>query len=199
MVRIKICGIKSLEEIHMMNELMPDYIGFVFAESKRKVSLLQAQLLSRALSKEIKKVGVFVKEDLSFIKEAAQIADLQVVQLHGENSFQYDINFAEVWRAVRINRREDMKSLDLRKEALLLDSKVEGQIGGSGISFDWNIARDIGRNLKIILAGGLKEHNVKEAIEIIKPYAVDVSSGVETNGVKDFEKCKNFIRKVRGL
>ncbi|MDT8717090.1 phosphoribosylanthranilate isomerase [Clostridium sp. 19966] len=200
MVKVKICGIRRIEDVYMMNELKPDYVGFVFAESKRKVSIEEAERLSRELDKDIKKVGVFLEQDLNFIKAAFEKARLDIIQLHGENQEVYckSIDFGEVWRAVRISSVEDIENIKREAAAgILLDSKIEGSYGGSGKSFEWKVAEDIGKSQKIILAGGLNESNVKEGIRIVKPYAVDVSSGVEVNGFKDYEKCKSFIRKVK--
>ncbi len=199
MTKIKICGLKRKEDIEYVNELKPEYIGLVFAKSSRQVTISQARDITTKLDKNIKKVGVFLnmsKEKVSYI---AQCCGLNILQFHGEETPDYCNSFGqEVWKAFRI---KDMNSFNGIKEysvdGYLLDAYNVEQYGGSGKTFPWKLGKDLETSKPIILAGGLNSCNVGTAIEMIKPDIVDVSSGVEENGLKDFEKIKHFIENVR--
>ncbi len=206
MVKIKICGLKRQEDIEYANELLPDYIGFVFAKSRRQVDLKLAQTLGNMLGKGIKKVGVFVNEDIEQVKEIAKNANLDVLQFHGDEDQVYLSNFKgfTIWKSKSIeismktaeqNIMEKINSYPI--EGVVLDSSINGSTGGTGQSFNWNLIPRFNIEKKLILAGGLSIDNVRNAIEIVKPYAVDISSGVEINNVKNFNKIKKFIEKVR--
>jgi phosphoribosylanthranilate isomerase len=200
MTQIKICGLSRPIDIDHVNALMPDYVGFVFAKSKREVSLSQAESLIAKLDKEIKTVGVFVNETVEKVQQVAGRLGLNVLQLHGEEDVEYikKLSDYEIWKSISIKNAKDLKLLDsFQEETILLDSKVPGEQGGTGIAFDWDIIKDLSLRKKIILAGGLHPRNVAEAISKVKPFAVDVSSGVETDGFKDLNKMEEFIRKVR--
>lgn len=200
MIKIKICGLTRGIDVEYVNKLRPEYAGFVFAKSRRKLSIDTALKLRQKLNKDIKAVGIFVNEDIEIVQEIAKKVKLDVLQFHGEEDIEYTKNFKnfEVWKAIPIKNKDDISNIYKYKNIrLLLDSKVDGIKGGSGKSFDWNILK--GHNLedKIILAGGLNCENVQDAIKTIHPFAVDVSSGIEVNGFKDFNKMKKFIDKVR--
>ncbi|KPU43597.1 N-(5'-phosphoribosyl)anthranilate isomerase [Oxobacter pfennigii] len=198
MVKVKICGLKRSEDIKYVNALKPDYAGFVFAKSKRQVTLSEAGELIANLNKGIKKVGVFVDEDIEKVKDASFALKLDIIQLHGNEPNEYikKLNGYEVWKAVSIKSHEGIKRLkQYNADAILLDQGG----GGTGISFDWDIIKGISVNTPIILAGGLNSQNVEDAIKTVKPYAVDVSSGVETDGFKDCSKIYDFIKKARSL
>ncbi|WP_026881625.1 phosphoribosylanthranilate isomerase [Clostridium akagii] len=206
MVKIKICGLKRHEDIQYVNELLPDYIGFVFAKSKRQVDLAKAKILGSQLDKGIKKVGVFVNEDVKQVKKIAKEAYLDVLQFHGDEDESYLAQFNDftIWKCKSIDI--SLKNIDEHVmdeiniypiEGIVLDSSRKGASGGLGQSFNWNLLQRLNIEKKLILAGGLSSENVCEAIEIANPYAVDISSGVETDGVKDFNKIKKFIEKVR--
>ena len=196
MTKVKICGLKRIEDIDYVNELKPDYIGLVFANSKRKVEVEQAKELIARLDKSIKPVGVFVMEEPEKVRHIAEEAGLQVLQFHGNESYEYLEKFQdfEVWKALKINEEFDFNSLnyDLCSKYLLDNVKP-----GSGETFDWKLVDNKIKNQQIILAGGLTIENVQEGIKALKPYGVDVSSGVEVQGLKDFNKIKEFINKVR--
>ena len=199
MVEVKICGITRFEDVDYLNELKPEYAGFVFAESKRQITKEAAKMLIDRLDKNIKKVGVFVDEEIEKVKEIAEYCDLDIIQLHGNESTEYSAAFKQIiWKAVRV---ADEKSLeDIKKyqpQVILLDTYKKDQVGGTGSAFDWNIAKNIGEKYFVVLAGGLSLGNVISAIETVKPQIVDTSSGVETDGIKDFTKIKIFIEKVR--
>ena len=201
MTKTKMCGLFRDEDISFVNEIKPDYIGFVFfKKSHRYVDKETARRLKNKLDKSIKAVGVFVDEDISFIKELVTEGIIDMVQLHGHEDLSYveklrdeleDLNVSFI-KAIVIRSEKDVDQIDFKLpvDFFLLDSGM-----GGGSSFDWNLVKEL--NKPIFLAGGLNTLNVKEAIEKVRPYAVDVSSGIETDKVKDFEKMKQFISLVR--
>ena len=198
MTKIKICGIRRLEDIEYLNELMPEYAGFVFANSKRRVDKAQAFNLINNLSKDIKKVGVFVDEDSLKVLEIAEELKLQVLQFHGHESQEYINKFKgyEVWKALKINSIQSISEIkNYNCEKFLLDNSI----AGSGESFNWELVQGKVDSSLIMLAGGLTNENVQKGIIQLKPFGVDVSSGVETDGFKEYKKIKEFIRKVREL
>ena len=197
--KIKICGIQKEFEISYVNSLKPDYIGLVFAKSKRQVCPEEAANLTKKLDKRIKRVGVFVDSHPDQVKRIADLAGLDIIQLHGqENPEAFQQLGLEIWKSYPIQKSSDFQQMSKDQvDGYLLDSFVAGQRGGSGKSFDWGL---IPENLKekfLILAGGLNQQNLKQAIQTVSPQVLDVSSGVETEGYKDFEKMKNFIEGVR--
>ncbi|WP_028992318.1 phosphoribosylanthranilate isomerase [Thermoanaerobacter thermocopriae] len=202
MVKVKICGLRRKEDIEYANELKPDYVGFVFAKSKRQVEVEQALYLISFLDKEIKTVGVFVNEPVENVLKIAQTLNLDVLQFHGDETQDYVDNFKNftVWKAIRIKDKEDLeKTKEFRVNSFVFDTLTKNEYGGTGKPFNWEVLKGFELNVPIILAGGLNENNVEEAIRIVSPYGVDVSSGVETEGYKDFKKMKSFIEKVRGI
>ncbi|HCD10549.1 MAG TPA: N-(5'-phosphoribosyl)anthranilate isomerase [Thermoanaerobacter sp.] len=202
MVKVKICGLRRKEDIEYANELKPDYVGFVFAKSKRQIEVEQALDLISLLDKEIKTVGVFVNEPVENALKIAQTLNLDVLQFHGDETQDYIDNFKNftVWKAIRIKDKEDLeKTKQFKVNSFVFDTLTKNEYGGTGKTFNWEVLKEMELNVPIILAGGLNENNVEEAIKIVDPYAVDVSSGVETEGYKDFKKMKSFIEKVRGI
>ncbi len=201
MTKVKICGLQRKEDINYLNELKPDYGGFVFAKSNRQVSLSRARELIGLLDKSIKTVGVFQDEKVEKVIYAAEYLNLDVIQLHGSENESYikKMEGLKVWKAVAVDIETStlMSSIDYETEGILLDSQITGIIGGTGLSFDWNIITKLNIKKKLILAGGLNCENIENAISKAKPYAVDVSSGVEENGIKSYVKLKKFIDKVR--
>jgi len=202
LVKVKICGLRRKEDIEYANELKPDYVGFVFAKSKRQIEVEQALDLISLLDKEIKTVGVFVNEPVENALKIAQTLNLDVLQFHGDETQDYIDNFKNftVWKAIRIKDKEDLeKTKQFKVNSFVFDTLTKNEYGGTGKTFNWKVLKGMELNVPIILAGGLNENNVEEAIKIVDPYAVDVSSGVETEGYKDFKKMKSFIEKVRGI
>jgi phosphoribosylanthranilate isomerase len=201
MTKVKICGIRTLEDIKMVNIAHPDFIGFVFAKSKREVTIEQGAKLSQGLSKGIKKVGVFVNKPYHFIKEAIEKCSLDILQFHGEETFSFIEQFnLETWKAFRVRETPDVSLISQYKvDGILLDTYDHGKYGGSGKTFDWNLGKSILTSAKIIVAGGLTPMNVSHAIGCFEPYAVDVSSGVEVNDVKDLRLIIEFIKIVRDM
>lgn len=206
MAKVKICGIRRQEDIDGVNRIKPDFIGFIFAKSKRQITPDLAYQLGKNLDKNIKKVGVFVNEPLESLLQTYEEANLDIIQLHGDESFEYvDMipEGIEIWKAVRVRDEKDiLKAEQYAKSdkisAVLLDAYDEREYGGLGVSFDWNlIKRQIFKNL--VLAGGLNSDNIVRAVQICSPDIVDVSSGVETDGYKDYNKMNDFVLKVRNI
>lgn len=201
MTRIKICGITNKEDALEAAHLGVDALGFVFAESPRRVIPSMVQEIVELLPPFISRVGVFVNEERGKVKEIAARCHLTSLQFHGEEPPSYCEGFRE--KTVKAFSIKDEAILDTIPEyevdAYLLDSYSPSRYGGTGNTFDWDIARKIKKfGVPIILSGGLDPDNVKEAIERVRPYAVDVGSGVEVEeGKKDTEKLEDFVRKVR--
>ena len=199
MPKIKICGIKRLEDIGIVNKYKPDYIGFVFAESKRKVTHDLAYRLKQDLDADIIAVGVFVDSPVEEIVELFEAGIIEMAQLHGSESEQYIQNLKQktddelkIINAIEISKETDLSKFDnSQSDYLLFDSGK-----GSGKTFDWNlIKKDIKK--EFFLAGGLSSSNVMEAIEQFNPYAIDLSSSLETDGVKDENKIKEIMELIR--
>ena len=200
-VRIKICGITNEEDALAASQLGADALGFIFAASPRKVSAESAREIIKALPPFVKTVGVFVDEDPERVSSIATMCRLDILQLHGSESVDYCSSFdRRVIKAVRLQSRDELKNLSKYVDVvdgLLLDTYVPDKLGGTGITFDWQLAVEARRYGRIILAGGLNPENVAAAISMVKPYAVDASSGLEQSpGVKDHEKMAQFIREV---
>ncbi len=205
---IKVCGLRRKEDIEYANELKPHYIGFIFAESKRQVTKREAIELKRILDKDIKTVGIFVNEDIDYIMDIANSVHLDVIQLHGDedniyiNKLRENIKQnetkKEIWKAIRVKNSKSLKQIDvLDIEGVLLDTYSKEAYGGLGETFNWEHVSDLKLDKKLILAGGLDSENVKDAKQIVNPDIIDVSSGVETKGFKDYQKMKIFIEKGR--
>lgn len=205
MVEIKICGITKLVEIQYINLLKPDYIGFVFAESKRKITKQQSISLIGALDKGIKKVAVFRNNQIEEVLDIVRNVPIDVIQLHGKENEEYIRklkialgNKIDIWKAIGVN--SDTKFQEYNVDALVLDNIN----AGSGQVFPWEIIENHNFNKSIFLAGGINEENVVQGIKAINTKGIDVSSGVEIineNGeiIKSFNKMENLIRKVRAI
>lgn len=186
-----------------MNEILPDYIGFVFAQSKRQVSKDIAKGLKNELSSSIKAVGVFVDAEINNIINLCDSGTIDMVQLHGNEGEDYIKELKKqvlvpIIKAVRIKNGEELRYVEeLSCDYLLLDTYKENQYGGCGETFDWSKAINISK--PFFVAGGLKSDNVLQAINQTMPHAVDVSSGVETEGSKDRDKIIEFITIVRSI
>lgn len=203
MVKVKICGITNLEDALLAVAAGADMLGFVFAPSPRKVAAEQAQQICNVLPSHVTKVGVFVDSDLALVKQVILQCSLQMVQLHGAESPRYCRSVpCGVIKGFRVKNKGvlDIMALYQGVGAFLLDGYVPGKAGGTGVSFDWTVAREARKYGKVFLAGGLTPENVGRAISEAEPYAVDVSSGVETRpGKKDSEKIVAFIQAAKGL
>ncbi len=200
MMLAKICGITTIEAGLQAAEAGADFIGFVFAKSKRQVTKQQARLIAEKLPDNVKKVGVFVNEELATIQDIAKTVGLDYVQLHGDESaaFCKEVNYPVI-KAFQIRDQADVEQLvGYQCAYFLLDSPAGKYRGGNGETFNWSLVKDIPAiEGKVLLAGGLHAGNVAEAIEEVNPTGIDVSSGVETNGAKDNEKIKAFIHEVK--
>ena len=201
MVRVKICGITNLEDARVALDCGADALGFVFAKSPRKVSVKEVRAITRALGPWISTVGVFVNESPASIKKIVRASGLTAVQLHGNESSRGLAGYSplKVIKAFRVRSREDLRDLgNFTADAFLFDAKIDGQYGGTGKSFDWTLLKNFRARSPLILSGGLDPHNVRQAIRIVRPYGVDVSSGVEKSpGKKDHEKIRNFINHAK--
>ena len=199
MVKIKICGLKRLEDIKIVNKYKPDYIGFVFADSKRKVSHELASEMKDNLDSNIISVGVFVDADSGEIIELFSKGIIEIAQLHGHESEDYIRNLKEstndelkIINAIEMSDEKDLFGYDNSiADYLLFDSGK-----GSGKTFDWNLIRkDL--NKEFFLAGGIDISNISKAIEEINPYAIDLSSSLETNGFKDENKIREIMEAIK--
>ncbi len=202
MVRVKICGITNLKDALLAVDAGADAVGFVFAESPRRITPDEARKISLALPPFICRVGVFVDEEIKRVKEIASFCKLGILQFHGSESSDYCSSFEQkVIKSFRIRDFSDLEKLsEYKVGAFLLDAYEEGKLGGTGKVFNWEIAVKAKKyGTPIILSGGLKPENVLEAIKFVQPYAVDASSGVEIRpGGKDSNKMREFIKKVKG-
>ena len=194
-VKVKFCGLFRDEDIGYVNELNPDYIGFVFAKSKRQVTVEKASYLKGKLNSNIKVVGVFVNEDNEKIINLLSEGIIDIAQLHGDEK-EEDIKIIkekskkEVIKAIKVSCPEDIEIWkNSCADYLLLDN---GQ--GTGKTFNWNNIKNLNR--PFFLAGGLAISNIREAIEKISPMAIDISSGIESNGIKDYMKMKEVMKIV---
>lgn len=201
MSKIKICGIRRTCDIEFVNEAKPDYIGFVFAKSPRQVSFDVAAELKDKLDKNIKTVGVFVNSPISEILPLVKEGIIDLIQLHGEEDEHFieqlkDYTTAPIIKAVRVQSQQDIiDKQELPCEFLLLDTFQKDVYGGSGQTFDWTLIPKLKK--PFFLAGGININNINQAISACHPYCVDVSSGVETDGVKDREKIIDITMKAR--
>ena len=211
-MKVKICGLKRKEDIIYVNQYKPDWIGFVFAGTKRKIDFETAKDLKRELSKEIKAVGVFVNEEIPYISKLVGAQVIDMIQLHGDEEKEYidalrsrldkDGNGKiPIIKAVRVrSTKQVLESEKLPVEYLLLDAFSKEEYGGSGVVFDHKLIPDLKK--PYILAGGIGLENVDGILEELKkqnnlPICVDVSSSVETNGYKDKMKIEEIIQKIR--
>lgn len=197
MTKIKLCGLSRLCDIEAANELKTDYIGFVFAsKSKRYVTYEKATELKSQLSPEIQAVGVFVNEHPQDVAKLLQNGIIDIAQLHGDEDEDYITQLRlltdkPIIKAFRIETANDINTAkQSTADYILLDSGA-----GTGTVFDWGLVKSIRR--PYFLAGGLDTYNVADAVKALHPFAVDVSSGIETNGVKDKTKMTAFAAAIR--
>ena len=192
MTKVKICGLSTKEAVETAVSAGADYIGFVFAPSKRQVTLEQAADLAKTTPATVKKVGVFVSPSRAQLLEAIEKVGLDLVQVHGQVADDLFENLpCDSIQAVQVDENGHVPNS--RADYLLFDAPV----AGSGRTFDWGKLDTTGLNQPFFIAGGLHEDNVVKAIQHFTPYAVDVSSGVETDGQKDYEKIRRFIERVK--
>ena len=198
-MKIKFCGMRRAEDIAALNELKPDFAGFILAKGfKRTITYKEAEDLGRALDPEIKKVGVFVNDDVETVAELVKKAVIDIPQLHGDEDEEYikklrTLCDAEIIKVFKIKTEEDVaKAVACSADHILLDAGT-----GEGKTFEWQLIKELKR--PYILAGGLDADNITEAVKALHPWGVDVSSGIETNGIKDPEKMIKFLKKASPL
>ncbi|MBO0466096.1 phosphoribosylanthranilate isomerase [Enterococcus plantarum] len=193
-MKVKICGLKTQEQVDTAVAYGASYLGFVFAESKRQITAKKTKEITKNVPEEVKKVGVFVSPSLSEVERIIQEANLDIVQIHGTvPSERFSVPLI---RAIPVDgaTQENMIQ-ETSAEFLLFDAPPKQFVGGNGEVFDWQqLDTSSIKNKKIIIAGGLTPENVQKAKRTFNPYAVDVSSGVETNGEKDLKKIIAFLR-----
>lgn len=202
MIRVKICGIRDEASALAAAEAGADAVGFIFAQSPRRLEPAQARRIAAALPPFVTRVGVVVNEPLENLRELVDAVRLDAVQLHGDEAAAYcraaqDLRVTVI-KAVPVSGPLDLERLrDLRVGAVLLDTHRPGLRGGTGEPFDWRMAGPAARVMRVILSGGLTPENVAAAIATVRPYGVDVSSGVETDGRKDPAKIRAFVEAAR--
>ena len=201
MVRVKVCGITNTKDALAAVDMGADALGFVFAPSPRQVTRQQVTQIVLELPPFVSKVGVFVDSSLQEVTETLETCGLDLAQLHGSES--PDFCQALFPRAIKAFSVRDESVLALlpqyRVSAYLLDAYHQALKGGTGHTFDWEIARKAGQHGLLILSGGLSPANVREAITQVQPFAVDVSSGVESRpGLKDHDKLRAFLDTAKG-
>lgn len=198
-MKIKICGLKRNEDIEYVNEALPDYIGFVFSKSRRQVTLQQAYDLKRDLNSRIKSVGVFVNEPQDMIAKLAKNGIIDLAQLHGNEDNVYISKLREktdgkvkIIKAISISNEFSIDQInEIDADFFLLDNGS----GGTGKAFDYSLIKNK-VNDRIFLAGGINAGNIKNAVSL-NPYCIDVSSGAESDGIKDREKIIKLVRSIR--
>lgn len=203
MIKIKICGLSGIHDIEAVNEVLPDYIGFVFAQSSRRVNRQQAEKMKNLLDRRILAVGVFVNAAPSEIARLCKNDIIDMIQLHGDEDISYITALRNevpnpIIKAVRArSSRQLLNAQSLPCDYLLLDTYQKDAYGGSGNSFDWSMIPKLEK--PFFLAGGLNVKNIRAAAAAdCCPYCLDVSSGAETKGIKDRDKIKEIVRIVRG-
>lgn len=198
-MKIKICGLSRVADIEAVNRYQPDYAGFIlhFSKSSRNITIEQAKQLRSKLSDNIPAVGVTVNQPLDTVAQWLKNNIIDIIQLHGEEEDDYirALRFKKekpIWKAFKIRSESDLEAAKVSSaDLVLLDNGY-----GTGETFDWTLLRDIGR--PFILAGGLGLGNLSQAAKM-QPYAMDLSSGAETNGIKDPEKIRMLIETIRSL
>jgi len=192
MTKIKICGLKRIEDVDYVNQAMPDYAGFVFAGEKRKISFETARQLKNRLDKRIQAVGVFINEPLENVVKLCKDGIIDLIQLHSDE---------DEWYIAKLKEQTDKQII---KAVKVVNSTFHIPLStlplfdsgyGSGKTFDWNLIKSYKK--PFFLAGGLNRDNLKQAIEELQPYCVDLSTGVETNGVKDLAKILEVVKIAR--
>lgn len=201
MTKVKICGITNFDDALAAVEFGADAIGFVFVpNTPRYIEPAKASEIIARLPPFVTTVGLFVNDSQEHIKQIADQCKLSVLQLHGQESPDFCLQFnRKVIKAFRIKDKESLTGLPkYTVSAYLLDTYIKGAMGGTGITFDWRLASDAKKYGLVILAGGLNPENVTKAIQQVHPYGVDVSSGVEAEpGKKDHSKMKDFVEAAK--
>ena len=208
MPKIKICGITNSQDALLACDLGADALGFIFAPSPRNIDKNTAGQLSKILPPFITRVGVFVNESVKLVNETILECGLDAVQLHGEETPEYCARImGRVIKTFRVGENQDVSALnsEINKyepfvSAFLFDTYSRNQYGGTGKTFNWNYLKEIQTNKQIIVSGGLTPDNAPDLLEVFKPYAIDISSGVEASlGQKDPEKLKQLFKLLKDI
>lgn len=198
MTKIKLCGLRRPQDIEVANALLPDYVGFVFAESSRRYVRDEDVLdLKKYLDPTISTVGVFVDETPERVAWLLNSGLIDIAQLHGSESMAYlhklrEMTDKPIWKAFTM---EDLESTFLAKQSIADMVVLDSGGGGTGTIFNWQLLEHVDR--PYFLAGGLTPENIRDTVKMLEPYGVDVSSGIETGGKKDPKKMEAFVREVR--
>lgn len=205
-MKIKICGIKRPEDVSYINLFHPDYEGFILSKGyKRTVDLFDAKFLASKTDREVEKVGVFVNENPRTAAEYAKVIGLDAIQLHGDENEDYvkqlrTLTNAKIWKVFRVKSEKDVKLAEnSTADLVLLDTYVKNVPGGTGKTINTQIIKNAEIKRDYVLAGGITPENVLDITNELKPFAVDVSGGVETDGVKDAQKIAELIKTVRSI
>jgi len=205
MINIKICGIKREDEVAIINQFPVSYAGFIFAQSRRQVDANRCIELAKDLRKDIKKVGVFVNEPIDHLLEIITTCQLDIVQLHGDETVEYirkiDI---PVWKTIPVKDEESLQLATVYKDAvagILFETYHEKLRGGTGTTFDWNILKQIEEQQEyaMILAGGINPENIGQAIRHVTPDILDVNSGIEEEGFKTYNRIKKLFEEINNV
>ena len=200
-MEIKICGLKRVEDALMVNEFENiRYVGFVFANTPRKITIEKALEIKKNLRPDIKTVGVFAGQPMEEIIEIMEKADLDVCQLHsGETNEDCGFINKTVWKSISVKDKEsaEIDESYTNADGFVLDTFKKNQWGGTGETFDWSAVEDFSKNHFTILAGGINSANVNDAIEKVSPNIIDLSSSVEVDGFKNYDKIKEFMESLK--
>ena len=200
-MEIKICGLKRGEDALMVNEFENiKYVGFVFANTPRKITIEKALEIKKNLRPDIKTVGVFAGQPMEEIIEIMEKADLDVCQLHsGETNEDCGFINKTVWKSISVKDKESAEIAEsyTNADGFVLDTFKKNQWGGTGETFDWSAVEDFSKNHFTILAGGINSTNVNDAIEKVSPNIIDLSSSVEVDGFKNYDKIKEFMESLK--
>ena len=200
-MEIKICGLKRVEDALMVNEFENvKYVGFVFANTPRKITIEKALEIKKNLRPDIKTVGVFAGQPMEEIIEIMEKADLDVCQLHsGETNEDCGFINKTVWKSISVKDKESAEIAEsyTNADGFVLDTFKKNQWGGTGETFDWSAVEDFSKNHFTILAGGINSANVNDAIEKVSPNIIDLSSSVEVDGFKNYDKIKEFMESLK--
>lgn len=197
---LKICGIKKESEVAIVNEFPVNYVGFIFAESKRKISGEQCKKLAESLRPGIRKVGVFVNEPIEKLLQILKECELDVIQLHGDETVDYIKKIpTKVWKTIAVRDEDSLrkvKEYEGQVAGILFETYHEKVKGGTGERFDWKLFPKQGQGYVRILAGGVRPENVREAMSIARPDVIDANSGVETDGLKTYEQIQALVKEM---
>ena len=200
-MEIKICGLKRVEDALMVNEFENiRYVGFVFANTPRKITIEKALEIKKNLRPDIKTVGVFAGQPMEEIIEIMEKADLDVCQLHsGETNEDCGFINKTVWKSISVKDKESAEIAEsyTNADGFVLDTFKKNQWGGTGETFDWSAVEDFSKNHFTMLAGGINSANVNDAIEKVSPNIIDLSSSVEVDGFKNYDKIKEFMESLK--